>query len=384
MPAFVPAAAACLSCLTLVVLLSSTAQGVSFGTIPWQHAILDAQRQRDYGESPQAVQQLDKAWALAQQLGKDHPFYTITLRHLSDSNYRQYKFNASRKYALEELEILRKLGPDYQDIVPVLTRLAEIDIVEYKLDSAEKYMKEAQQIKDKAQFNTLGRADLAMRESVIQLAKGNESAYQLLRKRAEAELIATKVGKPGSTLSDYGLELRHLSDFCNKRMVRPLRKAALYYAERGLRVTQQTNEISLSLVHGYNKLSEIYDMDGRFQDKLECWKRGAVVVAQSPSMNLEEKATVTYMYGKPLVDQQRYAEAIPFLQQCVPYARKDGKLNVLADALFHLSFAYIKTNRFADAIATKRELVDVFEKIGWKSQANIQRNEIEKLSAAIK
>lgn len=364
-----------------MVLASRDAQSVGFGTLQWQKAILTSQQERDYGESPQAIAKLQEAWRLAQKLGKGHPFYTITLRHLSDSAWRQHKFRESRDYAMQELTLLRPLGPDYQDVVPILTRLADIDIVENKLDSAAKNLEEAELVKDKAMFNLLGRAEIVVRQSVVALAMGNQSEWEKLRKRAEDEWIATKVAKPGSSMSEYGFELGTLSLFSNKKMVKPLRTAALYYAQRGVNYMQQARIDKLAMVHGYQRLADVYGFMNREEEKLALWKQSAALCARSKNLTIYEKTVTLCSYGKTLVDKRNYAEAIRFLEQCLPLAREGDDKNLLAQTIFYLQFAYMQTNRAADAIPLKRELMMLYMDLGQRREAEVQRREIEALSA---
>jgi hypothetical protein len=58
-------AASGIAVFTLVVLASQNATSIGFGTLEWQRTILKAQRERDYGESSQAIAKLHEAWRLA-------------------------------------------------------------------------------------------------------------------------------------------------------------------------------------------------------------------------------------------------------------------------------------------------------------------------------
>lgn len=365
-----------------MVLASQKAQSIGFGTLQWQRAILKSQQERDYGESPKGIAMLQEAWRLAQKLGKDHPFYTITLRHLSDSAWRQNKFAQSRDYALQELELLKPLGPDYQDLVPIFTRLADIDIVENKLESASKYLKEAQTVKDKAMFNLLGRAEIVVRQSVVALAQGKQSEWEALRKRAEDEWIATKVAKPGTSMSEYGYELGTLSFFSNKKMLKPLRAAALYYTQRGVTFMQNERMDNLAMVHGYERLADVYGFINRTDEKLALWKQTAALCARSKNLTAYEKTVTLCRYGKALVDKRNYIDAIQFLEQCLPLARECGDQDLLNQTIFYLQFAYMQTNRSAEALPLKRELMSSFAARGQRREAESQRREIEAISAA--
>lgn len=378
---------ACVAMVALLAISTDCARSVvDFGTGKWQRTIIKAQKEREWGDSRVADAKLQEAWQLAQTLGKDHPFYSITLRHLSDTNYKHYKFEIARGFAMQELQILRTLGNDYQDIVPVLTRLADIDIVENKLDDAEARLIEARNIKDKAMFNTLGRGEIDARQSVVALAKGKVSEYEMLRKRAEEELIKTKVGRPASALSEYGLEIARMSTRANKKMVRPMRKAAEYYTKRGIELAQKSrmDSVSLTLVHCYDRLAEVYEIEGKWLEKLECFKQGAAICMNSPVMSMNERAIVLYQYGKPMLGTQHWDEAVYFLERSRVFAQKTDDKNMLADILFHLAFGLAQQNRWSDALSVKRELVAAFDSAGRKQEADQQRKEIEKITAAIK
>jgi len=377
-------AASGIAVFTLGVLASQNARSIGFGTLEWQRTILQAQRERDYGESPQAIAKLHEAWRLAQQLGKDHPFYTITLRHLSDSAWRQRKFEESRGYAMQEFEILKPLGPDYQDLVPILTRLADIDLVENKLDSASKNLAEALRVKDKAMFNLLGRAEIIVRQSVVELARGNETRFKELRAQAEKEWIATKVAKPGTCMSEYGFELGSLSVSSNKKVVKPLRTAALYFAQRGLNYLQNQHLDNLSIVHAYERLADVYRFMNRDADKLALWKQSANVCTHSRHLTANEITITLCRYGKALVEKKNYAEAVSFLEQCVPFARQCDDPNLLTATLFYLQFAYMQTSRIADALPLKKELMVRYAAAGMRQDAANQQREIDALAAAVK
>lgn len=377
-------------CVAMTALLAITIDCarsvVDFGTGKWQRTMIKAQKEREWGDRRVADAKLQEAWQLAQTLGKDHPFYSITLRHLSDTNYKHYKFDIARGFAMQELQILRALGTDYQDIVPVLTRLADIDIVESKLDDAEARLIEARKIKDKAMFNTLGRGEIDARQSVVALAKGKVSEYEMLRKRAEEELIKTKVGKPASALSEYGLEIARMSVHASKKMARPMRKAAEYYTKRGIELARKNrmDSVSLTIVHCYERLAEVYEIEGKWLEKLECFKQSAAICMNSPVLTMNERAIVLYQYGKSMLDTKHWDEAVQFLERSRVFAQKTDDKNMLADILFHLAFGLAQQNRWSDVLSVKRELVSALDSAGRKQEANQQRKEIEKITAAIK
>jgi tetratricopeptide (TPR) repeat protein len=376
--------ACCFAVTALVFLALPKAWSVGFGTLNWQRAILKAQQERDYGESPRAIAKLQEAWGLAQQLGKNHPFYTITLRHLSDSAWRQRKFQESRAYAMQEFEILKSLGPDYQDLVPIFTRLADIDLVENKLDSAAINLQEALRVKDKAMFNLLGRAEIIVRQSVVELARGNQKEYERLRIEAEQEWIATKVAKPGTCMSDYGFELGSLSLSSDKKVAKPLRSAALYFTRRGLAYLQKQRFDNLSIIHAYERLADVYGFLKRDADRLAVWKQSANVCTHSKNLTVNEISITLCRYGKVLVETKNYTDAIPFLEQCMPFARRCDDQNLLTQAIFLLQFAYLQTNRVADALTLKNELINRYARAGMRQEAAIQKREIDALAASMK
>jgi len=378
------AAASVGAAITLAVLSSRTAHSAGYGTWQWQQAISTAQKLRETGKNEKADFHMQRAFALAKQLGVDHPFYTITLRHLSDTAYQKYQFDASRKYSLRELELLRPLGADYQDLVPVLLRLAELDIYEAKFDSALKYLKEAKDIKAKAVYNPLLRAEINARFSLLALGENNDLKYNEYRNKAQQEWTdSVKEPKCGSNFSEYGLELAHISEHAVPKMRKPLMNAAMDYAIRGIAIMRRASGAgNVAFVHGQNRLATIYKLQHRDAEAMNCWKTAASAALPSEMLTDRDKFNVLFTYGKPLVQKGRNEEALQFLEPAFRYTRGLDDPHIYADYLAHFSAAYVQVGRNADAIRVKRELVDLLDKLHLPRAAAQQRAEIEALNAA--
>lgn len=380
-----PAAIACCAGLAALLAVSPrSARSASFGTVPWQHAMYRAQEARNTGKSEEARFQSLRAFAEARRLGKDHPFYTITLRHLSDINYYDLQFDVAKNYSLDELEILKGLGENYQDSVPVYIRLSEIAFMQGKLDESASYLTEARKLKDKSEFNPLLRAEIDARYSLLALVNHDRGKYQMFCKKAEDEWVkAVKEPKTGANMSEYGVELARLSRRSNKRVTPALRTAAEYYCTRGLSIiTRNCGTNGLAFIHALNRVAETHGICNRPTEQLACWKRVLETCRNTKELTPVDKTNTLLPIARALVMGDRPYEALPFFDLSLHFSRLGRDPNLHAETLFQASDCYASLGRNAEAIALKRQLLDVLQSLGRKDAAARQKRQIDMLSSS--
>jgi len=362
------------------------ARSAGFGTVQWQRNIFRAQNARAEGRSREADIYLQQALTDAKQLGKHHPFYTITLRHLSDAAVLKYQFKEARDFSIKELELLKPLGDDYQDLVPIYLRLADIALAEGNLEEASHSLDKAKALKEQAMFNPTFKAEISLRRAMVALAKNDPGEFRSLTKSGIDEWIKmVKEPKAGTNLSEYAIEVARLSLHADKKLSKTLREAALEFSTRALSLIKnyQGSE-GLGYIQCLQHLGEIYRMHKRPLDEIACYQRGAEACIATKLLNFKDKSVVLFQYGKPLVDQKYYAEALPMLRQSEVYSKKVNSKNFRIDILFHLSACLAGLNQAEESITFKRELVDILESKGRRLEAQQQLREIDALSARIK
>ncbi len=363
------------------------ASGTGFGTADWQKNIFKAQKARELGDLNEANVYYKRAYADAQKLGKQHPFYTVTLRHLSDAAYEDFNYPLAKDYALKELELLKPLGDDYQDLVPIFIRLGDIAFAQGNLEETKVQLLKAKTLKDKAQFDPTLKAEIRLRLANLALANKDQSQFHVLCQEAENEWLSTvKEPKTGSNFSEYAVAIARLSRHTNKRVSRALREAALYYGTVGARmITKTQGKETLHYIHAMSRLGEIHGICKQPAQKIACYQRGSEAAIASRVLNFQDKAVVLFQYGKPLMDEGHLEEALPMLRQSAIYARtmrnrKFDRSNILAN----LSNCLVRLNQIEEAIVVKQEMVGVLETMGMKREAQAQLREIDVLSARIK
>lgn len=374
--------------LTTAILAAdwNEASGTGFGTVDWQRHIFAAQQNRDLGQIALADRLLNQAFQDAKRLGKQHPFYSVTLRHLSDAAFYKYDFKTARDYSVQELEILKPLGDDYQDLVPVFMRLGDIAYLEGNLQESKTWVDKAKDLKDKALFNPTLKAEIKLRLAMLEIAKNRKVEFRSYVDAAEKDWIEmVKEPKAGSNLSEYAMEVGKMSLHADKRVVEPMREAARFMAVRSVFLIKKYHGVNtLGIIWALNKLGEIYRISNRPMDEIECFRKGAAFAIASTGLSVKDKAIVLYQYGQPLCDQGYFEEALPMLQQSEVYSRSVPLEGFSADILFYLGNCYKQCNRLEEAILYKRKLVAIYEKLGRHSEAYQQLREIDALTARIK
>lgn len=299
------------------------ARSEGFGTVQWQRNILKAQNARAEGRIAEADIYLQQALTDAKQLGKHHPFYTITVRHLSDAAFLKFEFKEARAFSIKELELLKPLGDDYQDLVPIFLRLSDIALAEGNLEEATHFLDKAKALKDQAMFNPTFKAEISLRRAIVALAKNDLSEFRSLTENGTDEWIKmVKEPKAGSNLSEYAIEVAKLSLHADKKLSRSLREAALEFSTRALSLIKNYQGTQgLGYIQCLQHLGEIYRMHKRPLDEIACYQRGAEACIATKLLNYKDKSVVLFQYGKALVDQKYYAEALPMLRQSEVYSK---------------------------------------------------------------
>lgn len=378
------------SVLTLTATILATdwyqAMGTGFGTVDWQRHIFAAQKNRDIGQVSDADRLLNQAFQDAKRLGKQHPFYSVTLRHLSDAAFYKYDFKTSRDYAVQELEVLKPLGEEYQDLVPLFMRMGDIAYMEGNLTEAKVWIEKARVLKDKALFNPTLKAEIKLRLAMIEIARNHKEEFRSFVRAAEKDWVEMlKEPKAGSNLSDYSIEVGRMSAHANKKVAAPMREAARYMAVRAVYLIKTYQGVdTLGIIWGLSRLGEIYKISNRPLDEIECFRKGSAYAIASKGLTIKDKAIVLYQYGQPLVDQGYFEEALPMLRQSELYSRKVPNEDFCIDILYYLAFCLKKTNHPEEALAFKRQLINAYERMGRHAEAQQQLREIDADSARIK
>lgn len=359
--------------------------GTGFGTVDWQRHIFAAQNRRNEGFIEVADALLNQAFDDAKRLGKQHPFYSITLRHLSDAEFYKFNFKASKAYALQELENLKPLGEDFQDLVPVFMRLSDIAYVEGNLNEAELYINKAKVLRDKSLYNPTLKSEIRLRLALIALAKNQKPEFRFLVSAAEKDWVEMyKEPKAGTNLNQYALEVAKLSLYSNKKVVPALREASIYMGTRSVYLIQKYQGVeTLAIIWGLQKMAEIYRISNRPLDEIACCQRGSQYAIASTVLSTNDKAIVLFQYGRPLLDGGHLEEALPMLRQADAYSKK-ANMKERVDFLAYLSNCLKRLKQTEEAIATKRELVSLLEKSNRKPEAEQQLREIDFLLTRIK
>ncbi|MBX9669003.1 MAG: hypothetical protein K2X93_15370 [Candidatus Obscuribacterales bacterium] len=371
----------------IALCLQPQASATSFRTLDWQHAIRKAQKAWDAGDVEGAQRYERIAFEEAKRLGSDHPFYTITLRHLSDTAYNLAKFDTAKKHSLAELEILRQLGANYQDVVPVLLRLGEIAFVNGHIDEAKSYFFEAKRVRDRSAFNPLLKAEIACRLSLLEFVDGNEEQGNALRKTAEEEWIkSVKEQKAGTNMAEYGYELGKLANSMNKRVRRVVRDSAYYFLKRSLQITEKCQgTYGLGYINPLIHLGECYGFNQKFDEEFQCFKKAMNKALESPILRDPEKLATLTAISKILIAQRHFEEALIVLHLELRLSSRDRQNRVFQiDLLTFLAHCNLELKRYDQAIAFKRQLLDIYESMGTKSAVSSLKTEIDILSARIK
>lgn len=371
----------------MALFLHQQASATSFGTLDWQHAILKAQKAWETGDVEGAQRYERIAFEEAKRLGTDHPFYTITLRHLSDTAYYLSKFDTAKKHSLAELEILRQLGANYQDLVPVLLRLGEVAFVNGQIDEAKSFFLEAKRVRDRSVFNPLLKAEIACRLSLLEYVDGNEQEGNTQRKTAEEEWIkSVKEQKAGTNMAEYGYELGRLTNSSNKRVRRVIRDSAYYFLKRSLQITEKCQgTYGLGYINPLIHLGECYGFDQKFDEEFQCFKKAMDKALASPILSNSEKLATLAGVSKILMAQRKFEEALIVLNQELRLSSQDMQNRVFhIEILGFLAYCNLELKRYDQAIAFKRQLQDIYQSMGMTSAVSSLKTEIDILSARIK
>src|SRR5262249_38484001 len=106
---FVVSAALAASCLALLPARADV-------SARWRHLTFAAEQAEQDGRNQEAKRYLLEALRLAEKLGTDHPFYSLSLRGLGRWYFeREGNLSKAEHYFREELSVLEPLGKTYPD-----------------------------------------------------------------------------------------------------------------------------------------------------------------------------------------------------------------------------------------------------------------------------
>ncbi len=121
--------------LSLAVLVAAQTPGQA----GWREFAVEGHRAQKAKQDDKAISLWTKALAEAEQLGKEHPWYSVSLRNLGvlyfNSNAPD-SLDKAREYFVRERDALKALGTNYEDQAFGLQYLARIDALQGQYESS--------------------------------------------------------------------------------------------------------------------------------------------------------------------------------------------------------------------------------------------------------
>jgi len=132
------------------------------------------------------------------------------------------------------------------------------------------------------------------------------------------------------------------------------------------------------------KVADFYNKKKRYDDEIQLRKRSLkeLEVLQEPVAELNTVKTkpdtitsqrINYKIGSAYVAQDKYEQAIPFLEKSIFEADSEDDLVVQKDATYKLSEVYEYTGEYTKALATYREYVSVVDTLYTRKEQEISR-----------
>lgn len=132
------------------------------------------------------------------------------------------------------------------------------------------------------------------------------------------------------------------------------------------------------------KVADFYNKKRRYDDEIQLRKESLkeLEILQKPVTELNTVKTkpdtitsqrINYKIGSAYVAQDKYEQAIPFLEKSIVEADSEDDLVVQKDATYKLSEVYEYTGEYSKALATYREYVSVVDTLYTRKEQEISR-----------
>lgn len=133
-------------------------------------------------------------------------------------------------------------------------------------------------------------------------------------------------------------------------------KQALFHFLQGLDIKKRTKASDKSIVISLNNVANQYGKIGSFEDATELLNEALRILDKTPRMFQNVRALTMLNYGKVLLKQMRYKEAICCLQKSVLLNKTNQPSHIcLVESLMHLAEAYFGLENYAAVLRTIEE-----------------------------
>ncbi len=320
----------------------------------------------------------------------------------SANSYKKTDIQKSIEYVTESID---QIGPkgNKKEFALSLSTLGEVYQYDKQFDLAITYYKDAQEAnKTSATALLLGSAYIANKQYIeaentlkplLKIKKLNaDQQVQLYEYIGDLNTGLKKVNRAVSFYEE-GLLIANKNQNTSKIADLNSKIAEAYVTDDKLIEAEGYFNNSLELaekvtpsraIQEKEKVADFYNKKKRYNDEIELRKESLkeLEVLQKPVTDLSKikikpdtitSQRINYKIGSAYVAQDKYEQAIPFLEKSIVEADIEDDLVVQKDATYKLSEVYEYTGKYTKALATYREYVSVVDTLYTRKEQEISR-----------
>lgn len=338
---------------------NAVASGVGHAALTIDSYIQIAMIKSEMGETAEAISNLSRAMAVAQEkndLARKMRIASL----LGDNFYKIEAFDKAVDYSVLGSEIARELKNRAAE-VSFLTKVANIFLLEGELKSAigqyERALKIASEIEDRnAEINILGglfRAH-ALEGDVNLASVYGDQVIHLARDSKHAEAEYSNIAAFASFLAEKGRA-----------------EDAVPYLERGIQIADEQKNIDLKS-DMYTRLGMAYYQQRKYSQALEKFNQ-ALESARAVSDLLSQVRVLGYI-ASLYADEENYPASIESADNALVLAKELEIPELMAEQQILLAFNYRDLGQTENAAKYCAEALETYKTLG--DQAMIERAEI--------